>query len=51
MSYLAYALCFAAGVAAGTYLVHTEHPWFAALVFLMTAALRFTERTRPVDAG
>jgi hypothetical protein len=39
MLYLVFALMFLGGIAAGTYLVVSGHPWFALLVFVITGSL------------
>jgi hypothetical protein len=37
--YLTFLLAFAIGIGGGVYLVVNDHPWFALLVFIITASL------------
>lgn len=47
MSYLAFATCFLAGVAATVYLVHDGHPVFALLCLLLTSGLSLKHKESP----
>lgn len=42
MPYLAFALCWMTGIAAGTFLVVQGHPWFAAGMLVASAGLSLT---------